>query len=245
MNRNTVLSLLLTVGENCRKIFDRYVQNLTPRFVQADELFCFVHTKQARLTLDSPQEWGDTYTWLALDSESKLILNYHVGKRNTASAFEFVRGLSKRIVCRTQLTTDGFKPYREAVETFFGAGIDFAQLVKFYAKMQTNGPEWYAPTVVIDAVPVYVSGNPKASKVSTSHIERMNLSVRMHLRRFTRLTNAFSKSLDHLKAAVSLLMCWYNFCRVHQTLRVTPGMESGLTDHVWSVTELLEAATQI
>ncbi|MFI5095821.1 MAG: IS1 family transposase [Candidatus Acidiferrales bacterium] len=245
VNRNTILSLLLTLGQNCEKVFDKYVQNLTPRFVQADELFCFVHTKQARLTIDSPEEWGDTYTWLAMDGESKLILNYHVGKRNTASAFEFVRGISKRVVSRFQLTTDGFKPYRESVERFFGANIEFAQLVKFYAKMQTGGPEWYAPTIVTDAVPVYVSGNPKASEISTSYVERLNLSVRMHLRRFTRLTNAFSKSLKYLKASVSLLVCWFNFCRVHSTIRVTPAMESNLTDHVWSVKELLGAATQI
>jgi len=240
VNRNTILSLLLTVGENCQRAFDKHVRNLRPRFVQADELFCFVHTKQARLRPDSPREWGDTYTWLALDSETKLILSYHVGKRNATSAYEFIHDLSERIVGRCQITTDGFKPYINAIEDCFGAGIDFAQLIKLYAKSRTDGPEWYAPTEVVDAIPVPVTGDPKVDRISTSHVERMNLSVRMHLRRYTRLTSGFSKSLKHLKAAVSLLMCWYNFCRVHQTLRVTPAMEAGVTDHVWTIEELLQ-----
>lgn len=247
VNRNTILSLLLTVGRNCQRVFDKYGLNLRPRFVQADELFCFVHSKQAHLRPDSPREWGDTYTWLALDSETKLVLSYHVGKRDGLSAFEFVRDLSERIDprWRSQITTDGFKPYINAIEEYFGANVDYAQLIKIYGKAETEGPEWYAPTEVLDAIPVVVSGNPKPSRISTSHVERVNLTVRMQLRRFTRLTNAFSKKLGHLKAAVSLLVAWYNLCRVHQTLRVTPAMQANLTDHIWTVRELLEAATQI
>jgi transposase-like protein/IS1 family transposase len=241
VDRNTILSLLLTVGEKCRKLFNARVRNLRPRFVQADELYCFVHSKQANLRWDSPREWGDTYTWLALDSESKLILSYHVGKRDGASAFEFVRDLSGRIDARCQITTDGFKPYINAIEEYFGANVDYAQLLKLYGRVQGEPPDWYNPTRVLDAIPVIVSGNPKIERISTSHVERMNLSVRMHLRRYTRLTNGFSKKLDHLKAAVSLLMCWFNFCRVHEKLRVTPAMESGITNHIWTIQELLEA----
>ncbi len=139
------------------------------------------------------------------------------------------------------MTTDGFKPYISAIEQYFGANVDYAQFLKIYSKPAGEWPEWYAPTRVLDAIPVTVSGNPKIERISTSHVERMNLSARMHLRRHTRLTNGFSKSLEHLKAAVSLLMCWYNFCRVHQTLRVTPAMESGIAYHIWTVEELLKA----
>ncbi len=245
VDRNTILSLLLTIGDKCRRVFDNRVRNLKPKFVQADELYCFVHSKQANLKSDSPREWGDTYTWLALDSDSKLILSYHVGKRDGASALQFVGDLSQRIDARCQITTDGFKPYINAIEEYFGANVDYAQLLKIYGKPQGNWPEWYAPTKVLDAIPVTVTGNPKIERISTSHVERVNLSVRMHLRRYTRLTNGFSKSLEHLKAAVSLLMCWYNFCRVHQTLRVTPAMEAGITDHIWTIQELLEADSQI
>lgn len=228
-----------------KRIFDKYVQNLTPRFVRAEELFCYVHTKQARPNEASPTGWGDTYAWLTTARGSDLILNYHVGKRNTASSFEFVRGSSKRIVSRFQLTPDRFKPYRETVEHFFGNGINFGQFVKFYAKAQTSGPEWNAPTVCIDAVTVPVAGNPKATEIFTSHIDRMNLFVRMRHRRYTRLTNAFSKALKHLKAAVSVLTCWYSFCHALGSIRVTPTLETGPTDHVWSVRELLGAATRI
>jgi len=244
VHKTTILGLLLTVGEKCQRVFDRTVRNIRPRFVQADELWSFVHTKEARLGSDDPREWGDAYTFIALDSESKLILSYFVGKRDGASALQFVRDLSERIdpFFRCQITTDGFWPYINAIEEYFGANVDYAQLLKIYGKAQGEAPDWYSPTKVVDAIPVCVSGNPKIERISTSHVERANLSVRMHLRRFTRLTNAFSKKLDSLKAAVSLYMAFYNFVRVHQTLRVTPAMQAGITDHIWTVQELLEAA---
>jgi IS1 family transposase/transposase-like protein len=239
VHKATILSLLITVGDKCRRVFDKYVRNVRPRFVQADELWSFVHTKERQLGSDDPAEWGDAYTWIALDSETKLILSYHVGKRDAESAFVLARDLSERVTGRFQITTDGFKPYISAIEDCFGAEVDYAQLIKIYGRAKTEGPDWYAPTKVLDAIPVQVSGSPKIERISTSHVERANLSVRMHLRRFTRLTNAFSKKLDNLKAAVSVYMAWYNFCRVHQTLRVTPAMEAQITDHVWSVEELL------
>lgn len=242
VHKTTILSLLLTVGEKCRCVFETHVRNLRPRFIQADELFCFVHTKQGHLRVGDPREWGDAYTWLALDSETKLILSYYVGKRDSASAFAFVRDLNERIdsMHRPQITTDGFKPYINAIEEYFGANVDYAQLLKIYGKAETQGPEWYAPTEVVDAIPVVVSGNPKIERISTSHVERANLSVRMHLRRFTRLTNAHSKDLPHLKAAVSLYMTWYNFCRIHSSLRVTPAMASGISNEIWSLNQLLQ-----
>lgn len=243
VNRNTILSLLLTVGENCRQVLDRRIRGARPRFVQADELWSFVHTKQARVRAGDPKEWGDAYTFLALDAESKLILSYYVGKRDGESALAFVLGLTSRIEAnwRCQITTDGFKPYIGAIEEYFGADVDFAQLVKIYGRAEESAREWYTPVQVLDAIPMVVIGKPDIQHVCTSHVERANLSVRMHLRRFTRLTNGFSKTAKHLRAAVALFVAWYNFCRVHQTLRVTPAMETGLTDHVWNIGELLLA----
>jgi transposase-like protein/IS1 family transposase len=244
VHKTTILSLLQTVGDKCSRVFDQHVRNVKPRFVQADELWSYVHTKEAHLHSDDPQEWGDAYTFIGLDSESKLIISYHVGRRDAASALSFVRDLSERIDARVrcQITTDGFKPYINAIEEYFGANVDYAQLLKIYGSPVGNAPDWYAPTTVVDAIPVAVSGSPKIERISTSHVERANLSVRMHLRRFTRLTNGFSKKLDNLKAAVSLYMAFYNFVRVHQTLRLTPAMQANLTDHIWTIQELLEAA---
>jgi transposase-like protein/IS1 family transposase len=244
VHKTTILSLLQTVGDKSQRVFDERVRNVKPRFVQADELWSYVHTKEAHLHSDDPQEWGDAYTFIGLDSESKLIISYHVGKRDGASALRFCRDLSERIDpnLRFQITTDGFKPYINAIEEYFGASVDFAQLLKIYGTPEGSAPDWYAPTRVVDTIPVPVTGNPKIERISTSHVKRANLSVRMHLRRFTRLTNAFSKKLDNLKAAVSLYMAFYNFVRVHLTLRVTPAMEAGLTDHIWTIQELLEAA---
>ena len=239
-SKDTILSLLATVGETCARLFDERVQNIRTRFVQADELWTFVQKKQKRLTAADPIERGDQYVWVGIDSETKAILSYYVGKRDAVSAYEFMGDLSKRIVCRCQLTTDGLEGYINAVEEHFGADVDFAQLVKQYAKPRTDGPDWFRPSShVVAAIPTPITGDPVFERISTSHIERANLTVRMHLRRFTRLTNGFSKKLANLKAAVSLFMAWYNFCKVHQTLRVTPAMEAGLTDHVWTIRELL------
>jgi IS1 family transposase len=241
-DQNTIMSLLLTVGEKCRRIFNAKVRGVKSHYVELDELWCFVHTKEKSLHADDPSEWGDAYTWIGLDAESKLIISYLVAKRDGPSALEFVTDLSKRVTGRLQVTSDGFRPYIGAMEECFGADVDFAQLIKVYGKPENAGPDWYGPPKVIETVPTPVSGNPDLAHISTSFVERSNLSVRMHLRRFTRLTNAFSKKLSHLKAAVDLYMTWYNLCRVHQTLRVTPAMEAGLTDHIWTVPELLECS---
>lgn len=245
VHKATIMSLLVTVGRNCQKVLDRYIRNIKPRYVEADELWTFVHTKEAHLNSDDPQEWGDAYTWVAVDAQTKLVILHYVGKRDVESAFEFMRDFSERIAARFQLTTDGFKPYLTAVEQYFGADVDFAQLVKLYGKPDNAGPDWYGPPRVLEAIPTAVSGNPDLRHVSTSYAERSNLSFRTSLRRFTRLSLGFSKKLDNLKATVALYVAFYNLCRVHLTLRVTPGMESGITDHVWGVKELLNAATQV
>jgi len=197
--------------------------------------------------LDSGEaEWGDAYIWLALDSETKLLISHLVGKRDAGCANAFVNDFSQRLhpMCRCQLTSDGFKPYIEAVEAAFGADIDFAQLIKVYGKPDNAGPDWYGPGKVIETVPTPISGDPEIDLISTSHIERANLSFRTQLRRFARLALGFSKSLDNLKAAVAVYVAFYNLCRVHTTLRVTPAMEAGLTDHIWSIEELLEAGME-
>lgn len=244
IHKTTILSLLKTVGEKCRRLFDAKVRNVRPRFVQADEAWTFVQKKQKRPKATDPAEFGDQYVWLALDSESKAVLSFYVEKRDGFSAYEFIEDLSHRIAehHRCQLTTDGLEGYIPAVEEHFGADIDFAQLIKNYAAPRTDGPDWYRPSArVVSLVPTPVMGDPDPRRISTSHIERANLTVRMSLRRFTRLTNGFSKKLENLKAAVAVFVAWYNFCRVHQTLRVTPAMEAGLTDHVWTARELLSA----
>lgn len=193
------------------------------------------------VTVDSPADWGDAWTWLALDSESKMILSYHIGPRNTVSAYEFVHDLSKRTTGKYQITTDALRGYVGAIEEWYGSDVHYAQLRKVYGRTEA-GPEWYGGGTVIAAVPKVRTGNPDWKHISTSHIERGNLSVRMHLRRFARKTNAISKKRDNLKAAVALFVVWYCFCRVHMTLRVTPAMQAGLTDHIWSLAELIGAA---
>jgi transposase-like protein/IS1 family transposase len=242
IHKTTILSLLKTVGRKCADLFDAKVQNMRPRYVQADEAWTFCTKKQKRLKFDDPIEFGDQYVWIGIDSETKAVLSYYVGKRDAVSAYEFIGDLSRRIVGRCQLTTDGLEGYVNAVDEHFGAEVDYAQLVKQYAPPRTDGPDWFRPSAhVVTAIPTPIIGDPDFARISTSHIERANLTVRMHLRRFTRLTNGFSKKLENLKAAVAVFMAWYNFCRVHQTLRVTPAMESGLADHVWTVREMLEA----
>jgi IS1 family transposase len=181
--------------------------------------------------------------WIALDSETKLILSYYIGQRDNASAKEFIYDLSTRVAGRFQITTDALRSYIAPIENTWGDDVDFAQLVKLFGSRDITGPDWYGTTNrVIGTVPSVHSGNPDPRFISTSHIERSNLTLRMQIRRFTRLTNAFSKKLDNLRAAVALYVAWYNFCRIHLSLRVTPAMEAGLADHVWTIAELLGAA---
>jgi IS1 family transposase len=237
VEHKTVLRLLLKAGANCEKILDVQMRGIRSRFIQADEIWTFVCKKERRIgPNDNPMEVGDQYVFVAMDSETKLVPCYRVGKRNATNAWYFVRDLEGRLASRVQLTTDGFRPYLPAVEDAFGAGVDYAMLVKLYGK---NPAEPYAPAEIANSMPIPVSGSPKPSLISTSHIERQNLTIRMQLRRFTRLTNAFSKKLENLKAACALHFAWYNFCRIHSTLRVTPAMAAGVVDEIWSLDQLL------
>jgi len=238
LNKHTILELMKTAAEKARTILDSKIQNITPRFVQVDEMWGFVHTRQPNLhEWDSP-EWGSTMVWLALDSETKLLITHHVGDRNGPNAQTFVADLRARTTGRYQLSSDQYNGYVGAVRKGFGPeGVHFGQLRKVYSKGSSDG--WYGSGEVVAAFPHPRFGRPELRRISTSHVERTNLNVRMHLRRFTRLTNAFSKKLDNLKAAVTLYVAFYNFCRQHQTLKATPAMAAGLTDHVWTLTELL------
>jgi IS1 family transposase len=179
--------------------------------------------------------------FVAIEAESKLVISHCVGKRDLRTAITLVDDLQSRLTSRIQLTTDGFTAYLTAVEAVFGADVDYAQLVKVYGsrKGDGEGPAWYGPAEVIEVTPIKVTGEPRPSLISTSYVERQNLSMRMGMRRFTRLTNAFSKKLANLRAAVALYFAHYNFVRIHQTLRVTPAMAAGITDHVWDLTDLL------
>jgi IS1 family transposase len=248
VHRDTIMRLGANVGQSCAKFLDAKVKNVAAKKVQCDEIWTYVFKKQARISVDeSAAGIGDQYVFIALDSDTKLVINYHVGKRDATSAFYFMRDLESRLANRVQLTTDGFPAYRNAVEDTFGANVDYAQLVKIYGQPKAsaaNARNWYEPVRVIGAIPARVTGHPSAMGISTSHIERQNLTMRMQMRRFTRLTNAYSKKLDNLKGAIALHFAHYNFVRVHQTLRTTPAMASQLTDHLWSFEELLDAISR-
>jgi IS1 family transposase len=205
--------------------------------VQCDELWGFVGCKQKRNINDDPR-LGDAYCFVAMERNTKLILSWHLGRRTARDTVAFTEKINEATVGQFQITTDGFRPYVDAVQYSLGTRVDFAQLVKVYGA-SGEGEHRYSPAEVVDSVPVPQCGNPDPRKICTSHIENQNLQIRMSMRRFTRLTNAFSKKWENLKAAFAVWFAFYNFCRVHGTLRVTPGMEAGITDHVWTLGELL------
>jgi IS1 family transposase len=239
--KGTCLKLLADLGAACRAYHDAHVRELRCQRVQCDEIWAFVGAKDKNILEDERGIYGrgSVWTWTAIDAESKLMVAYHVGTRDAGCAYEFMQDVASRIVTRIQLTTDGHKPYLLAVADAFGpSNIDFAQLVKFYGEVPA-GAGRYSPPACIGAEMVPRMGNPDMDHVSTSYVERQNLTMRMGMRRFTRLTNAFSKKCENLEHAVSLHFMHYNFCRVHQTLRVTPAMAAGLTDHVWELGELI------
>ncbi len=240
---NTVSKLLVDVGTACAEYQDRTLRNLTCRRIQCDEIWSFVYAKQKNVPAAkaAPGNAGDVWTWVALDAETKLVASWMVGTRDLGAATEFMQDLAGRLASRVQLTTDGHHAYLNAVEDAFGADIDFAQLRKIYAS-EYDCPGRYSPPAVVTAKKHIVKGEPDPAHISTSHAERQNLSMRMGMGRFTRLTNGFSKKLDNHVAAVALYFQHYNFARIHKTLRVTPAMASRVADHVWSLQELARLA---
>ncbi len=238
--KGTVLKLLVDLGRACEDFHRRTVVNVRSKRIQCDEIWAFCYAKEKNV----PQEkrgqygYGDVWTWTALDADSKLMISWLVGERDAGYASEFIGDVAGRLSNRVQLTTDGLKAYLEAVEDAFGCEIDYAQLVKLYGE-SPDSEKRYSPAECIGCERRRVEGHPDPSHISTSFVERQNLTMRMSMRRFTRLTNAFSKKVENLEAAVALHFVWYNFGRIHQTLRVTPAMEAGVADHVWSVSEIV------
>lgn len=238
-SKNTIVKLLADIGRACDDYHDTNVRKLKVRRLQCDEIWCFIgaKAKNTRIEKKAALGWGDIWTWVGIDADTKLVVSYMVGNRNGAWAEDFMADCASRIRNRVQITTDGHKVYLEAVENAFGADIDYAMLQKIYGA--SSEPETrYSPARCIGTDMKVISGNPDPKHISTSFVERQNLTMRMHMRRFTRLTNAFSKKLSNHRHSVALHYMFYNFCRIHQTLKVTPAMEAGLTDHVWGLEEL-------
>jgi len=236
---NTVAKTLTDAGRACAAFHDKAVQNVRSRRVQCDEIWSFCYSKERNVDTAkaAPDEAGDLWTWTALDADTKLIVSYLVGERDADNAEAFMLDVASRLATRVQLTTDAFRAYLDAVEGAFGADIDYAKLVKLYG--ETPGAGKYSPGECTGIKKTRVMGNPDIAHVSTSYVERQNLTMRMQMRRFTRLTNAFSKKgLPHYHM-VSLYTVWYNFVRMHKTLRCSPAMAAGLSKTLWSVEDIV------
>lgn len=239
-HRSAVMKLLVELGTACARYQDERMHNLPCKKVQCDEIWTFCYAKEKNVPDDKKGKWGygDVWTWVALDADTKLVPCWLVSTRDAGAAWDFMHDLKERLASRVQLTTDGHKAYLKAVEGAFAGDIDYAMLVKQYGN-ERAGEARYSPAVCIGCEAHPVVGNPDPNHISTSFVERQNLIMRMGMRRFTRLTNAFSKKIENHEAAIALHYMHYNFCRIHQSLRVTPAMEAGLTDHVWSLEEVL------
>ena len=237
---NTVSKLLVEAGEACLILHDDTVRNVKASRIQCDEIWSFCHAKAKNVATAkaAPEGAGDVWTWTALDADTKLIVSYYVGDRSGESAMVLMDDLQARLANRVQLTTDGHKAYLEAVEGAFGSDVDFAQLVKLYGPTIT-APGRYSPAECTGIKKIRREGNPDIAHVSTSYVERQNLTMRMSMRRFTRLTNAFSKKLDNHIHALALYFVFYNFTRIHKTLRVSPAMAAGITDRLWSLEDVI------
>jgi len=237
----TVLKLLKDIGLACADYHDRHVRNIRAKHVRCDEIWSFVGAKAKNASSEKKAEgWGDSWTWVALDADTKLCISYLVGGRDSGWARTFMEDCADRIKGRVQITTDAHRAYLVAVEDAFGSDVDYAQLQKLYGAPSEQEARRYSPARCIGSDMKLVCGDPDYKHVSTSYVERQNLTMRMQMRRFTRLTNGFSKKIENHCHAVALHFMQYNFCRVHQTLRVTPAMEAGITDHVWSLEELIQ-----
>lgn len=239
VSRNTVDKLLCDVGAACLAYQDEHLKDLPCKRVQCDEIWSFVHSKAANVPEDKKGELGigDVWTWVSICADTKIVPCWHVGHRNLEAAELFISDLASRLANRVQLSTDGLKVYINAVEKAFGGDIDFAQLVKVYGNDHKQEKR-YSPAKFVEAKLVMINGSPDKDHISTSYIERQNLTMRMGMRRFTRLTNAFSKKLENHMHAISLHYMYYNFGRIHKSLRVTPAMEAGISDHIWSLEEI-------
>jgi IS1 family transposase len=238
---NTVTKLLVDAGRACAEFHDEKVRGLKSRRVQVDEIWSFTYAKNKNVQAakNAPEGAGDTWTWTAIDADSKLIISSLVGARDAVCANIFVNDLASRLRHRIQLTSDGLRLYLDAVEDAFGEDIDYAMLVKLYGASGEQPDTRYSPAKCLGATPYEVTGNPDPKHIATSYVERQNLTMRMHMRRFTRLTNAFSKKFENHVHMVALYTVFYNWTKIHKTLRVTPAMEAGLTDRLWSMADVV------
>jgi IS1 family transposase len=241
-SKNTVVKLVIDAGKATSWYKDRVFRNLTCKRIQVDEIWNFVYAKQKNIPTakTAPADAGDVWTWTAIDADTKLMPSWFVGNRDSESATIFMNDLASRLAGRIQLTSDGHKAYLEAVEGAFGADIDYAMLIKVYGASPESAKGRYSPAECTGARKALIEGKPDPKHVSTSFSERSNLTLRMHMRRVTRLTNAFSKKVENHTHAVALHMMYYNFVRIHQTLRTTPAMAAGITKRLWEMTDIVK-----
>jgi IS1 family transposase len=237
---NTVTKLLVDAGKACSDYQNKTLRNLTSKRVQCDEIWSFCYSKEKNVPEDKKGRfgYGDVWTWTAIDADTKLIISWLVADRGARAATEFIGDLAERLSNKIQLTTDGHKVYLNAVESAFGADIDYAMLVKLYGQ-EPEGEKRYSPAKCLGAERIPINGQPDMKQVSTSYVERHNLTMRMNMRRFTRLTNGFSKKVENHTHALALYFMAYNFVRIHKTLRVTPAMAAGITDRLWSMEDVV------
>lgn len=242
---NTVTKLLVDVGRAVWEYQDKTLRNLPCKRIQCDEIWAFCYAKNKNVPQEMRGQFGvgDVWTFTAICADTKLVPSWLIGRRDAGYAFEFVNDLAGRLANRAQITTDGHKMYLEAVEGAFGTEVDYGMLIKLYSEPKTQGNERkYSPGECCGARKEKITGDPDPKHISTSYVERQNLTMRMGMRRFTRLTNGFSKKLENHGLSVALHFMHYNFCRIHKSLRVTPAMEAGITDHVWSLEEVAQLA---
>ena len=243
VHRDTIMRLSLRIGEGCARLMDEQMRNLNCQRLQLDELWAFVGMKQKRASqLADRGDFGDAYTFVALDADTKLVPCFRVGRRTWPDTDAFIRDLRSRVTGRVQITTDAFAAYYPAIREAFSGRVDYAHQTKVLASELNTGRGRYSPPIMVESETEVLLGNPDERHISTSFVERQNLSVRMECRRFTRLTNAFSKKLENLKASVALHYAHYNFVRVHRTLRMTPAMAAEVSDHIWTHEELIANA---
>jgi transposase-like protein/IS1 family transposase len=242
VEKKTILSLLVLAGEKCERLLNEKLKGVAVRDVQADEMWGFVGMKEKtkKRKLNTDPMLGDAYTFVAIERHTKLVVAWHLGRRTVKHTVDFTEKLYEATSGRFQLTTDGFAAYPDAVAYSLGTRVDFAQLIKIYAQPEQGGGEHrYSPAKVVEALPRPMWGSPDPERICTSHVERQNLTMRMMIRRLTRLTNGFSKKWENLRAALALHFAYYNFCRIHKSIRCTPAMEAGITKSVWELKDLL------
>lgn len=249
VHRDTIMRLGVRIGQECQRLMDAKMTNLGCKDLQLDEIWGFIKKKAKNVKKDeSKAALGDVWTFVAIDADTKIVPCFRVGKRDEETANAFMLDLSSRLRNRVQLSTDALKAYVEAVEQGFGGDVDYGQIVKSYSVGNADGAAGasqhkYSPPEVVGVTKSVLVGKPDIGRISTSYVERQNLSMRMCMRRLTRLTNAFSKKLENFKAAVALHFAYYNFVRIHQTLRTTPAMAAGLVESPWTIRELVERTT--